>query len=61
MAVGTGGALGAIAPPFPQKRFETQLSNKYNNALSNNDSLQMRLCAFDTTRIELSATCTVSL
>jgi hypothetical protein len=31
MAVGTGGTLGAIAPPFPQKKgFETQLSNKYN-------------------------------
>ena len=31
MAVGTEGALGAIAPPFPQKKkFETQLSNKYN-------------------------------
>jgi hypothetical protein len=38
MAVGTGGALGAIAPPPPlstkqkknKKKFETQLSNKYN-------------------------------
>jgi len=32
MAVGRGLRLGAIAPPFPQKkkRFETQLSNKYN-------------------------------
>jgi len=31
MAVGTEGALGAIAPPFPQKKkFETQFSNKYN-------------------------------
>ena len=55
----------AIALPFPQTKKKGSKLNypiKYNMPclILNNDSLQMRLYAFDT-RIVLSATCTVSL
>jgi hypothetical protein len=43
-----------------RKKFETQLSNKYNMPYLIMINCKCD-CAFDTTRIVLSATCTVSL